>query len=60
MGKKNKDKVLMKKSIIQLCSTCRKGKDKDLYGKSVQPGFVYCVQWLAPKPNNATCNEWSM
>ena len=57
---KNKDKVIIKKSFIRKCLTCRKSRLKNLSGGDVPNGFIFCVHWNAPKPNNAVCEFWSV
>lgn len=57
------DRVIIKNktivSIIKKCGTCRYGKNKNLQGKEMQKGWVYCVQWDTKKPFNAYCSKWT-
>jgi hypothetical protein len=56
---KKKDKVIIKKNFFQRCSTCGKSRLRNLSGENMQDGWIFCIYWNAPYPNNAICNFWS-
>ena len=55
---KKKDKVIIKNSFFKLCVACGNSKLRNLSGQEMQKGWVHCVYWNAPYPNNAVCNFW--